>query len=1145
MKNFKQLIKELPSSKIVVAYGDFQPPTSVHEHLVKAVKTVAGSSADYTIYASANEDKKYNPLPVDRKIYFLNRMFPGTNFQETTEQTIVGLAKKLNEKYKVLTVVVGEDKVADVTKQLTKANGKEFTFESIKVVSTGSTDPDSDLSSGVSGLRMCESAKSGKFNEFKKGLPHTLTEHDSRRLMNEVRKGLGQEPIKEVVEFQRSSIREQYIAGEIFNVGDKVQDDKGVYEVMDRGANYITVVNESGVLSKKWIDKVTVVEDVINKKSKYNLAKSILRPDDFEKLKKVQEDIPGGYAPKEISFKGYTTKNLHHSSDAAKAFQQTIAKYQGGLIKDGVAVLNALKHTDEYMQIGDTHLEQMKPPIQSEVTQWIHAHMKAKESLERIGEFLHHMDYWDSHGHELQMLMTNYKEAGKGEVSESHNTEETMANDKLRNDPETKRVMLRYKDFIKTATMTEPPVEMGQDSASDYKKPEEPKVAGVKKVDDKQTESDIDSEVKKTEPKHVATGFAMQKPFDVNDTLRRQKVKYQLGEDVYASDYVVHQHVDPVTGKTKSHKIRPNRINFAASGAQGGLVKDKKPKMSALDKWRAGADVRAKQQQADAEYYQKQKNKPYSPEADKERSKSMSASIDKLAKRLKEEIKKSTGDLKDACWTGYTAVGMKMKNGKKVPNCVPVKEELDELIDILDEAVDTIDKGEYDYEGAMARTQLQTIARSSTELIMMLTPYENMPEWVQSKITLAQDYITCVKDYLKSREELGEGYKPEHNLRPGWMVKSDPELKKKIDAAKARRAEFKRLVGKDVKKPTYEAWVLTQTSMIGKEKAEPKQEQPEEVETDPETKQSGWPYLGESKLNPANVHKDYQEKNKVLQQLSMNKDVDQKAVQQRKLDLDKEYSKVKNEEVEQIDELDKSTVKSYLKKKISKPGVPTQKDVDGIGRATVRLMNKEEVESELEEAKKKVLKPKADTATLTVGGTPPFDPFFEEHEIDEMVNEYADLEDMLEEYDDSELILVDEETGEEFEVEQDDEPIMEVLSRVERLKSKVRFARGSTKRGRLLQIRLKTKSTPERINQRAKRLAMRTLKQKIVKKPLGQMSISDKERAERVLHNPQFQSVINRLAMKMANRVRETEAKRMHKLARKASPNAKHNIKKR
>ena len=31
-------------------------------------------------------------------------------------------------------------------------------------------------------------------------------------------------------------------------------------------------------------------------------------------------------------------------------------------------------------------------------------------------------------------------------------------------------------------------------------------------------------------------------------------------------------------------------------------------------------------------------------------------------------------DLKKACWKGYEAVGMKEKNGKKVPNCVPVKE---------------------------------------------------------------------------------------------------------------------------------------------------------------------------------------------------------------------------------------------------------------------------------------------------------------------------------------------------------------------------------------------------------------------------------------------------------------------------------------
>ena len=43
-------------------------------------------------------------------------------------------------------------------------------------------------------------------------------------------------------------------------------------------------------------------------------------------------------------------------------------------------------------------------------------------------------------------------------------------------------------------------------------------------------------------------------------------------------------------------------------------------------------------------------------------------------KHQHEEVKEPTGELKDACWTGYVAVGTKMKNGKRVPNCVPKSE---------------------------------------------------------------------------------------------------------------------------------------------------------------------------------------------------------------------------------------------------------------------------------------------------------------------------------------------------------------------------------------------------------------------------------------------------------------------------------------
>ena len=50
----------------------------------------------------------------------------------------------------------------------------------------------------------------------------------------------------------------------------------------------------------------------------------------------------------------------------------------------------------------------------------------------------------------------------------------------------------------------------------------------------------------------------------------------------------------------------------------------------------------------------------------------------KTFKQYIEEVKEPTGGLKKACWTGYTAVGMKMKGGRKVPNCVPEEVELEE-----------------------------------------------------------------------------------------------------------------------------------------------------------------------------------------------------------------------------------------------------------------------------------------------------------------------------------------------------------------------------------------------------------------------------------------------------------------------------------
>jgi len=60
------------------------------------------------------------------------------------------------------------------------------------------------------------------------------------------------------------------------------------------------------------------------------------------------------------------------------------------------------------------------------------------------------------------------------------------------------------------------------------------------------------------------------------------------------------------------------------------------------------------------------------------------------------------------------------------------------------------DEQEYGYEGDMAMNQLATLTRCADMIKEMLKPDTDLPEWVQSKITLDTDYIQTAADYLYS-----------------------------------------------------------------------------------------------------------------------------------------------------------------------------------------------------------------------------------------------------------------------------------------------------------------------------------------------------------------------------------------------------------
>jgi len=67
---------------------------------------------------------------------------------------------------------------------------------------------------------------------------------------------------------------------------------------------------------------------------------------------------------------------------------------------------------------------------------------------------------------------------------------------------------------------------------------------------------------------------------------------------------------------------------------------------------------------------------------------------------------------------------------------------------VSEEIKDEFDIGEYDQEGDMAKSDLRSIIVNAKRLHDMIEDSDNLPEWCQNKITLAEDYISTVANYL-------------------------------------------------------------------------------------------------------------------------------------------------------------------------------------------------------------------------------------------------------------------------------------------------------------------------------------------------------------------------------------------------------------
>ena len=161
------------------------------------------------------------------------------------------------------------------------------------------------------------------------------------------------------------------------------------------------------------------------------------------------------------------------------------------------------------------------------------------------------------------------------------------------------------------------------------------------------------------------------------------------------------------------------------------------------------------------------------------------------------------------------ALGAKVKGTSKLHRAPAIKE-----MDMEDEeSISLVDKGEYDREGDMAREQLHTVMDAAKELHSILDADDNLPEWVQSKITKALDYLDTARDYVKASDAEDEEV-TERELTKPEMAKRE----KYVKSMKKSKGDFEKRYGDRGEEVMY----ATATKMAKKKAEESKEE--EEIE---------------------------------------------------------------------------------------------------------------------------------------------------------------------------------------------------------------------------------------------------------------------------------------------------------------------------
>ena len=313
IKNFSQYFIEA-EREVYFTFGRMNPPTIGHGKVFDELAKKSGKN-DYKVFLSQVSNEKKDPLSYSDKVKHVRKMFPkhgrSVIINKGIRTAFDAIVELYDQGYRKVNMVVGSDRVREFDTILKKYNGVKgrhgfYNFESINVVSAGERDPDAEGVTGMSASKQRANAKENNYTAFSQGVPSRMSDKDTRKLFNDVRKGMG---LTEEKKFKRhvdlgklNEMRENYVKGGLYEIGDTVviksTEEVGVVSVL--GSNYVVVETKDKKL-RKWLQDIEIVEKSLT-------PAEIKKRDEIKKA--MERDNPNMDKAKKIAIATATAKRV-------------------------------------------------------------------------------------------------------------------------------------------------------------------------------------------------------------------------------------------------------------------------------------------------------------------------------------------------------------------------------------------------------------------------------------------------------------------------------------------------------------------------------------------------------------------------------------------------------------------------------------------------------------------------------------------------------------------------------------------------------------------------------------------------------------------------------------------------------------------